>query len=79
MDIQSRKIEFVQQFLKLQNEEVISLFETMLQQTVKPQEEGFNPMTMEEFNARISQSLEDSKKGKLVSAKTLRTKIDKWN
>ena len=30
MDIQSRKIEFVQAFLKLQSEEVISQFENLL-------------------------------------------------
>jgi hypothetical protein len=46
MDIQSRKIEFVQAFLKLQSEEVISQFESLLKKkstTNVEQDSKFNP------------------------------------
>ena len=35
MDLQTRKIEFVQEFLKLQSEEVISQFENLLKKKAK--------------------------------------------
>jgi len=56
MDIQTRKIEFVQAFLKLQSEELISLFENILNSETK---DDVKPMTIEEFNSRIDQSEKD--------------------
>jgi len=35
MDIQSRKLEFIQDFLKLQSEEVIAQFEKLLKKKTK--------------------------------------------
>ena len=58
MDIQTRKLEFVQEFLKIQSEELISQLERIL----KNNEEDFSPFTIEEFNSRIDQSLEDSRR-----------------
>ena len=60
MDIQTRKIEFVQAFLKLQSEELISLFENILNSETK---EDLKPMTIEELNSRIDQSEKDFKNG----------------
>jgi hypothetical protein len=59
MDIQTRKIEFVQAFLKLQSEELISLFENILNSETK----DVKPMTIEEFNSRIDQSEKDFENG----------------
>lgn len=36
-------------------------------------------MTVEEFNARIDQSMEDSKKGRLIEASELKVKIEEWD
>lgn len=60
MDIQTRKIEFVQAFLKLQSEELISLFENILNAETK---EELKPMTVAEFNSRIDQSEKDFENG----------------
>ena len=76
MDLQSRKIEFMQEFLKIQSEEVISRLENLLR---KEKQESFNSMTVEEFNLRIDKSMEDSKNGKLIEASDLKAKIEKWN
>lgn len=79
MDLQSRKIKFVQEFLKLQSEEVISHLEKILSKETKTfTNEEFEPFTIEEFNARIDQSMDDSKNGKLIKASDLKAKIDKW-
>lgn len=80
MDLQSRKIQFVQEFLKLQSEEVVLRLEKLLrQETTSAMENEFKPMTMEEFNDRIDKSMEDSKNGRLIKATDLKAKIDKWN
>lgn len=72
MDIQTRKIEFVQEFLKLQSEEVISQFENLLRK--KRKVESFEPMSIEEFNARINQSEDDFKNGRFKTSAEIKAK-----
>ena len=80
MDIQTRKIEFVQEFLKLQSEEVISRFEKILRkENISSGQAEFKPMPVEEFNSRIDQSMNDSKNGRLISSSELKSKIEEWN
>lgn len=67
MDLQTRKIEFVQEFLKLQSEEVISQFENLL----KKKTLNFKPMSVEEFNSRIDKSENDFKNGKFKTSTDL--------
>ena len=62
MDIQTRKIEFVQAFLKLQSEEMISLFESILKSGNK---DDFHPMSIDELNKRIDKSEKDFETGKV--------------
>ena len=77
MDIQSRKIEFVQEFLKLQSEEVISRLEKLLKkETAKKR--NLKPFTLEEYRERINQSIEDSKNGRLTEANNLLAEIKQW-
>lgn len=79
MDIQTRKIRFVQEFLKLQSEQTISHLEKALQKETKsPDREAFQPMSMVELNKRIDQSMEDSKNGRLIEAGKLKAKMKKW-
>jgi hypothetical protein len=80
MDIQTRKIEFIQEFLKLQSEEVIYRFEKMLKkENISSEQAEFKPMSVEEFNSRIDQSMNDSKNGRLISSSELKSKIEEWN
>lgn len=79
MDIQTRKIRFVQEFLKVQSEQTISHLEKMLQKEIKASgAEVFHPMSIEEFNKRIDQSMDDSKNGRLIEAGKLKAKMKKW-
>lgn len=48
MDLQTRKIEFVQAFLKLESEKAISHLEKLLQKETKINSD-FKPLTMKEF------------------------------
>ena len=80
MDLQSRKILFVQEFLKLQNEEIISLFEKLLRKEKKKiSSEKIEPMSIEEFNKRIDLSMGDSEKGHLTESGELLSEIEKWD
>ena len=79
MDMQTRKIEFIQEFLKVQNEEVIHRLEKILQKESETSEkENFEPMTIDELNERIDKSMEDSQNGRLIKATDLKAKMEKW-
>ena len=65
MDIQSRKIEFVQEFLKIQREDVVMQFEKLLKKEMKAESKKTStPMSVAELNNRIDQSESDFKKGR---------------
>jgi hypothetical protein len=80
MDLQSRKIEFVQEFLKLQSEEINSRLEKVLRKDKKETlKKNIQPMSVEQFNKRIDKSMQDSKDGKLTESNDLIAEIEKWN
>jgi hypothetical protein len=79
MDLQTRKITFVQEFLSIQSEEVVSRLEKYLKkEKISMEEKAFKPMTIEELNRRIDQSEQDSINGRLSQSKDLLKKIKKW-
>lgn len=79
MDLQTRKISFVQEFLSIQSEEVISRLEKYLKkEKISMEKKTFKPMTISELNQRINQSEQDSINGKLTESKDLLKKIKKW-
>ena len=80
MDIQTRKIEFIQEFLKLHNEDLISKFEDLLYSEVIMQNNLIiQPMSINELNQRIDISLNDSINNKLTESKDLLAEIEKWD
>lgn len=79
MDIHTRKIEFVQEFLKIESEDIINRLENILHKENKNSEkEEFEPMSIDELNKRIDKSLKDSKNGRLTKASDLKAKMEKW-
>jgi len=79
MELEARKIEFIQEFFKLQNEEAISRLEKVLRKEKKMTlTKGLEPMTLDQFNKRIDKSLKDSSEGKLTEANDLMSEIEKW-
>lgn len=75
VDIQTRKIEFIQDFLKLQSEEVISQFEKLLKKSKKENiNSKLKPFTEEELNERILKSEEDFKAGRFKTTAELLSK-----
>lgn len=74
MDLQARKIAFVQEFLKLSNEKKI----TQLEYVLRTNDEHVQPMSMEEFNERIDKSLLDSENDSITEVDDLLNEVKKW-
>ncbi len=79
MDLQTRKISFIQEFLKFQNEEIIAKFEKLLKTQLERDNDSVEPMTLDEFNERIDKSMDDSKNGRLTDIDELNSEIKRWN
>ena len=80
MNIKVRKLEFVQEFLKLQNEEVISKLEKILHKEKSGSDDRkMESMSVEELNKRIDKAMEDSKNGRLTEANDLLAEIEGWS
>jgi len=75
MNIESRKILFIQEFLRIKNEEIIIGFENTLKQWKSRQfEEKFEPMSLEQFNEEIDKAMTDSREDNIIKATELRNK-----
>ena len=79
MDLQTRKIEFVQEFLKLQSERTIILLEKLLKKEVEKKVQDIQPMTIQQFQERIRKSRLDVESGKITEANDLISEIQKWS
>jgi hypothetical protein len=78
MDLQTRKLNFIQDFIKLESEEAISHLEKLLQKETQNNTE-LKPMTMKEFQKRMDQSSEDSQNRRLTENSKLISEIEKWS
>ena len=80
MDLQTRKLNFIQEFLRLKNEKLISKLENLLKsEKAKSYQEQISPLSEEELNRIIDEAEKDSKEGRLTSAVELKKEIDTWS
>jgi hypothetical protein len=80
MDLQTRKLSFIQEFIRLQNEDIIIGLEKILKkQKAEFYEKSLKPMSMEQFNTDIDQSLADSANDRVTNARDLKEEIKKWS
>ena len=71
MNIEARKIQFVQEFLKLNNEEIVAHLQNILKIEVS------NPLkrfSVEEFNERIDKSEKDFKERRIIENSSIKAK-----
>lgn len=78
MDLQTRKILFVQEFLKLESENIVTHLENLLISETE-NFNGLSPMSIGEYKKRIEESLNDSLNGRLTETIQLQAKIEKWS
>jgi len=79
MDIQTRKINFVQEFLRLRNTKLIEKLERiLLEDKAKDYETNLKPISIDNFNIMIDKSIEDAKQGNVINARELKESVKKW-
>ena len=79
MDIQTRKINFVQEFLRLRNIKLIEKLEkVLLEDKAKDYEANLKPMSIDNFNKMIDKSIDDAKQGNVANARELKESVKKW-
>ena len=79
MDIQTRKINFVQEFLRLRNIKLIEKLEKiLLEDKAKDYEANLKPISIDNFNKMVDKSIEDTKQGNVVNARDLKESVKKW-
>jgi len=79
MDLQTRKLHFIQEFLRLANDSIIDKFEKMLQQERKKiVEKDMSPMTLAQYEQRIDNAIDDFKNNRITTAKKLKKEISTW-
>ncbi len=80
MDLQTRKLELIKNFLNIQNEDIITRVENLLKKEKKiSKNESFTPFTIDELNERIEKSLADSKNDKVIELNDFIEEIKEWN
>lgn len=78
MDLDTRKVVFIRDFLKLESEKAISQFEKLLKRETKADSE-LKPMSIADFQKRIDDSMNDSVNGRLTESDKLISEIEKWS
>ncbi len=79
MDIQARKVHFVQEFLRVADDELVTKLEKLLNNERKKKiDEEMRPMTSKEFNEIIDKSEDDFDNGRVTEARNLLRQIDTW-
>ena len=79
MNIEAKKLSFIQEFLKINNEEIIDSLESLLHKSKsKIIDENLKPKTLKELNNEIDLAIEDEKNNKGIKAQDLKQKIQEW-
>ena len=79
MDIQTRKLFFIQDFLKYANPGMLDKFEDLLEQERnKSVGNEIHPMSINDYEQRIFKALEDVKNNRIKHARTLKAEIATW-
>jgi len=76
MDIQTRKIKFVQKFLNIKDEDMLLRFEELMKIAQVENEKKLEPFTIEELNHRIDQSEKDFENGRYKTTSEMLKEFD---
>lgn len=72
MNIESSKLLIIQELLKTEEEDVISLIAQILK------EKGFPKVTLEDYNRDIDRAEEDIKAGRIIPHEEVVKRLEKW-
>lgn len=75
MDIQTKKIHFVQRFLTLNDEALIDKLETMLTNEASKEEER---ISIEQYNKELDEAEAEMDRGEYISHEDFKKQMDEW-
>ena len=79
MNIQSRKLILIEEFLNISDENLISKLEFLIRQEKKNLlEKELKPMSLNEFHNMIDKAIQDSDSGRVISHEELKNKVNEW-
>lgn len=79
MNLETRKISLVQEFLRIDNEKIINALENALHKIKSENfDENLKPMSIEEFNDEIDMAINDVDNNRITNVVDLKNKIQKW-
>lgn len=78
--VDSRKLQFIEELLKVENEDIINKLESILHEERMKflEQELGSPMSLKTFNAMIDNSEDDLATGKITTSNELKKKVQKW-
>ncbi len=79
MNIQSRKLVLIEEFLRISDESLITKLELFIKQEKKiSHDKDLKPMLLSEFHEMIDQAKQDSDAGRVISHQELKKKVKTW-
>ena len=79
MDIQTRKLNLIQELLSLQSVKLIEKLERIVEEEKQlSYEANLKPMSLEEFNKGLDQSLDDARHDRIMSTDQLKAVSKEW-
>ena len=79
MNIEARKLELIEEFLRISDESIIEKLEALIRvEKQKRYERELTPMSVNEFHEMVDQAKLDKENGRVISHKDLKTKVKSW-
>jgi hypothetical protein len=79
MNIEARKLNLIEEFLRIDDESLIAKLESFIKQEKKvSHERNLKPMSMNEFHEMIDHAKSDSDAGRVISHQELKRKVKAW-
>lgn len=79
MTVETRKLNLIEEFIKIEDEDIITQMEELvLDNKRRRYEQRLNPMRMEEFHSMIEQSRNEIENGQVTSQEDLKKEIKSW-
>ncbi len=79
MNIEARKLELIEEFLRISDESIIEKLEVLMrEESKKLYDSEVTPMSVNEFHEMIDRAKLDKENGRVISHKDLKTKVKSW-
>ena len=78
MDLQTRKINLIQDFIHINNNSILNLIENIIKKSTPQKTDIVNPFSDKIFFKRLEKSLEDIDSGRVTAIEDLEKEMKSW-